>query len=128
LGPAPSACPGEPCPTRSSRRSTASTGYWRTCGSRHEVAVAAELAGLDPAAAELVADDLAAAQILAAARPLDFVLPLIGEAIYDAIATGRRRLDHRRAAAILDRIGAADSVAAHLLLTGPASDKWVERP
>ena len=94
-------------------------------GSRHEVAVAAELAGLDPAAAELIADELAAAQILAPVRPLDFFHPVIGEAVYAGIATGARRLAHRRAATILDRTGGIDSVAAHLLMTGPAGDRWV---
>ena len=87
--------------------------------------VAAELAGLDPAAAELTADRLAAAQILAPTRPLDFFHPLIGEAVYADQALGARRLAHRRAAAILDRAGAANRVAAHLLATGPASDPWV---
>jgi len=94
-------------------------------GSRHEVAVAAELAGLDPAEAELVADELAAALILAPARPLDYFHPLIAEAVYGSIAMGARRLAHRRAATILDRAGATDSVAAHLLMTGPAGDPWV---
>jgi DNA-binding CsgD family transcriptional regulator len=94
-------------------------------GSRHEVAVAAELAGLDPADAELVADELAAALILAPARPLDYFHPLIGEAVYGSIGIGARRLAHRRAATILDRAGATDSVAAHLLMTGPAGDPWV---
>jgi hypothetical protein len=94
-------------------------------GSQTEVGVAAELAGLEPAAAELTADRLAAAQILAPARPLDFFHPLIGEAVYADQALGARRLAHRRAAAILDRAGAADRVAAHLLATGPAGDPWV---
>ncbi len=96
-------------------------------GSRHEVAVAAELAGLDPAAAELIADELAAAQILAPVRPLDFFHPVIGEAVYAGIAPGARRLAHRNAAAILDRSGVIDSVAAHLLMTGQAGDRWVVR-
>jgi hypothetical protein len=94
-------------------------------GSQTEVGVAAELAGLDPAAAELTADELAAAQILAPARPLDFFHPVIGEAVYADLALGERRLAHRRAAAILDRAGAGDRVAAHLLATGPAGDAWV---
>src|SRR5689334_6181632 len=94
-------------------------------GSQTEVGVAAELAGLDPAAAELTADRLVAAQILAPTRPLDFFHPLIGEAVYADQALGARRLAHRRAAAILDRAGAADRVAAHLLATGPAGDRWV---
>jgi DNA-binding CsgD family transcriptional regulator len=93
-------------------------------GSQTEVGVAAELAGLEPAAAELTADRLAAAQILAPARPLDFFHPLIGEAVNADQALGARRLAHRRAAAILDRAGAADRVAAHLLATGPAGDTW----
>jgi tetratricopeptide (TPR) repeat protein len=94
-------------------------------GSQTEVAVAAELAGLEPAAAELTADRLAAAQILAPIRPLDFFHPLIGEAVYADQALGARRLAHRHAAAILDRAGVADRVAAHLLATGPTSDQWV---
>jgi DNA-binding CsgD family transcriptional regulator len=94
-------------------------------GSQTEVAVAAELASLEPADAELTADQLAAAQILAPARPLDFFHPLIAEAVYADLALGARRLAHRRAAAILDRAGAADRVAAHLLATGPAGDAWV---
>src|SRR5262245_16723427 len=94
-------------------------------GSQTEVGVAAELAGLESEAAELTADGLAAAQILAPARPLDFFHPVIGEAVYADLALGARRLAHRRAAAILDRAGAADRVAAHLLATGPADDAWV---
>jgi hypothetical protein len=94
-------------------------------GSQTEVGVTAELAGLDPAAAELTADRLAAAQILAPARPLDFFHPLIGEAVYADQGLGARRLAHRRSAAILDRAGSADRVAAHLLATGPAGDAWV---
>src|SRR5207245_2010213 len=94
-------------------------------GSQTEVGVAAELAGLEPAAAVLTADRLVAAQILAPTRPLDFFHSLIGEAVYADQALGARRLAHRRAAAILDRAGAADRVAAHLLATGPAGDQWV---
>jgi DNA-binding CsgD family transcriptional regulator len=94
-------------------------------GAGSEVAAAAELAGLDPAAAELMADTLAAAQILAPARPLEFFHPLIGEAIYADLAPGARRLAHRRAATIVDRAGALDRVAAHLLATGPSGDQWV---
>ena len=87
--------------------------------------MAADLAGLDPASAELTADALAAAQILAPARPLDFFHPLIGEAVYANLPLGARRLAHRRAADILDRASVADRVAAHLLATGPAGDAWV---
>ena len=95
-------------------------------GSQTEVSTAAELAALDPASAELAADELTSAQITAPSRPLDFFHPLIGEAVYAGIGLGARRIAHRRAAAILDRTGAAaDRVAAHLLVTGPAGDDWV---
>ncbi len=94
-------------------------------GSQHEVVVTAELAGLDVIAAELLADALSAAQILASARPLDFFHPLIREAVYADIPLDARRLMHRSAAALLDRTGARDRVAAHLLATGPAGDTWV---
>jgi DNA-binding CsgD family transcriptional regulator/tetratricopeptide (TPR) repeat protein len=94
-------------------------------GAGTEVAVAAELAGLTSADAELAADALTAAQVLAAARPLEFFHPLIAEAVYADLALGARRLAHRRAAAIVDRHGAVDRVAAHLLGTGPAGDLWV---
>jgi len=63
-------------------------------GSQTEVGIAAELAALEPAAAELTADRLAAAQILASARPLDFFHPLIAESVYADLALGARRLAH----------------------------------
>ena len=94
-------------------------------GAGTEVAVAAELGELDPAEAELTADRLAAAQIFAPVRPLEFFHPLIGEAVYADLASGERRLAHRRAASIVDRAGAFDRVAAHLLATGPTGDAWV---
>jgi DNA-binding CsgD family transcriptional regulator len=100
-------------------------GALAVLGAQTEVAVAAELANLDLDAAELAADELAAAQIFAAARPLDFFHPLIGQAVYASAGLGARRLSHRFAATILDRAGAIDRVAAHLLATGPARDPWV---
>jgi DNA-binding CsgD family transcriptional regulator len=94
-------------------------------GAGTEVAVAAELAELSGPAAELMADTLATAQILAPTRPLEFFHPLIGEAVYADLAPGARRVAHRRAAVIADREGALDLVAAHLLATGPSGDPWV---
>ncbi|MEA2197015.1 MAG: hypothetical protein QOJ25_1066, partial [Solirubrobacteraceae bacterium] len=94
-------------------------------GAGAEVAVAAELAGLDPVEAELTADRLAAAQIFAAARPLEFFHPLIAAAVMQDLAPGAQRLAHRRAAALVDRTGSLSRVAAHLLACGPAGDGWV---
>jgi hypothetical protein len=92
-----------------------------------EVALAAQLAGLDAVVAELTADRLAAAQILAPVRPLEFFHPLIGAAIREDIAPGARRVAHRRAAALVDREGEGwlARVAAHLLACGPAGDPWI---
>lgn len=94
-------------------------------GAGTEVAVAAELASLATSAAELAADRLASAQIFAPVRPLEFLHPLLGEAVYADLAPGARRLAHRRAATIADGDDALDRVAAHLLATGPSGDPWV---
>jgi DNA-binding CsgD family transcriptional regulator len=96
-------------------------------GSGTEFMVAAELAELDPAVAELTADRLAAAQIFAPARPLEFFHPLIAGAVLQDLAPGARRLAHRRAASLVDRAGSLSRVAAHLLACGPAGDPWVVR-
>ena len=93
-----------------------------------EVVLAARLAELDPGVAELTADRLAATQILAPVRPLEFFHPLIGAAVREDIAPGARRLAHRRAAELVDREGGEGSlarVAAHLLACGPAGDGGV---
>ena len=96
-------------------------------GGDAEVALAARLGDLDPAAAELTADRLAAAQILAPVRPLEFFHPLIGAAIREDIAPGALRVAHRKAAAIIDGEGEGSlaRVASHLLACGPAGDAWV---
>jgi DNA-binding CsgD family transcriptional regulator len=91
-----------------------------------EVLLAACLAGLAPAGAELVADRLAEAQILAAVRPLEFFHPLVGACVLDEIPPGARRLAHRRAGALLhEHGGSLERVAAHLLASGPGGDGWV---
>ena len=96
-------------------------------GSGAEVALAARLADLDTAVAELAADRLAAAQILARSRPLEFFHPLIGAAVLEDIAPGARRVAHRRAAELLADEGERSlaRVAAHLLACGPSADPWV---
>ena len=96
-------------------------------GAGAEVVLAAQLAGLDPVAAELTADRLAVAQILAPVRPLEFFHPLIGAAVLEDIAPGALRVAHRRAAELIDRTGERSLalVAAHLLACGPSGDRWV---
>ena len=96
-------------------------------GAGAEVSVAARLAELDPVIAELTADRLAAAQIFASARPLEFFHPSIGAAVLEDVAPGARRVAHRRAAALVEQEGEGSlaRVAAHLLASGPAGDPWV---
>jgi DNA-binding CsgD family transcriptional regulator len=96
-------------------------------GAGAEVMLSARLADLDPALAELAADRLAAVQILARSRPLEFFHPLIGAAVLEDIAPGARRVAHRRAAEVLadQGEGSLARVAAHLLACGPAGDRWV---
>jgi len=84
---------------------------------------AAALAGLDEQAAELAADTLAQARILAPGEPLSFTHPLIGAAIRDDLPALARSRAHRRAAALLAAEGApTEVIAAHLLVCRPAND------
>ena len=96
-------------------------------GAGAEVVLATGLADLDPVVAELTADRLAAAQILAPVRPLEFFHPLIGAAIREDLPPGAGRIAHRRAARLVDRDGSGPlaQVAAHLLACGPDGDPWV---
>jgi DNA-binding CsgD family transcriptional regulator len=99
-------------------------------GAGAEITLAAQLAELDPVIAELTADRLTTAQILARARPLEFFHPLIGAAVLEDIAPGALRMAHRRAAELVGREGQGSlgRVAAHLLECGPIGDQWaVER-
>jgi tetratricopeptide (TPR) repeat protein len=76
--------------------------------------------------ASRVADALVRAEILAAARPLRFVHPIVRAAIHDELAPGERASAHARAARLLAERGREpDRVAAHLLLTEPRGDRWV---
>jgi DNA-binding CsgD family transcriptional regulator len=85
------------------------------------------LAGLDPAAAAGAADELAAAGILEASRPLRFVHPMVRAAIEADLAPGERASLHGAAARQLADEGASERrrIAVHLLATDPAGDDWV---
>ena len=87
---------------------------------------AADLAGLELRGATMVADRLASAQILRAAEPLEFLHPLLRDAVYEDLAAGYRGSLHRRAATLLADSGAPpDRVAGHLLLSPKTADPWV---
>ena len=70
-------------------------------------------------------DELEREQI-AGGRPVRFVHPLVGAAIYGELPPAARSLEHARAARVLDAMGAdAARVASHLLHAESAGDEWV---
>jgi DNA-binding SARP family transcriptional activator/DNA-binding CsgD family transcriptional regulator len=87
-------------------------------GDGAELPAVAALSGLEEPAAAAAIAQLARAEVLRLDRPLGFVHPLIGEAVYADIAPGERELRHEQAAAVRrDLGGSAEQVAAHLMLT-----------
>jgi DNA-binding CsgD family transcriptional regulator len=86
---------------------------------------AALLAGLPLEEAARAADLLAASGILRAERPVEFVHPIVREAVYSNLPTGERALAHRRAARLLSADGAPlEDVATHLVRSEPADEEW----
>jgi DNA-binding CsgD family transcriptional regulator len=90
---------------------------------------AARLAGLDGETAAEVADALVSAHLLVRGppgRPLEFVHPLIRQAVYDSALSAERHRSHVQAAHLLAADGAsAESIAAHLLVAERLGDPWV---
>ncbi|MEX2194220.1 MAG: AAA family ATPase [Thermoleophilaceae bacterium] len=83
---------------------------------------AARLAELPDRVAADAMDDLVATGILVGGTPLRFAHPLMREAIYQDLPTGRRLYEHRRAAEILQARIAPERIAAHLLQCEPTGD------
>jgi len=74
----------------------------------------------------LAGDELAAAGLLRAGQPLEFIHPVVRSSVYESCAAGRRAGNHGRAARLLGEEGAAPArVAMHLLNTPPSGDAWV---
>jgi DNA-binding CsgD family transcriptional regulator len=87
---------------------------------------AAQLAELDEVVARKVCDELRRAEILAAGLPIEFVHPVVRQAIYQEQPEEQRSAAHRRGAEILHSTGAKpQEVAAHLLACAPNGDQWV---
>jgi DNA-binding CsgD family transcriptional regulator len=92
-------------------------------GDGAELRDAAALAGIDTAASQEAADQLAGAGLLVPGRPLSFVHPLTRAAIYNDLPLGKRSRAHQAAARLLAARGAdLDSIAVHLLASDPAGD------
>jgi len=102
------------------------TGALAVLGGPVPLRQAAELAGLDLAAAARQADRLRAADVLAPGSVLEFAHPIVRTAVYESIPPGERALAHAEAAALLERDGAdAERLALHLLRSEPGGDSRV---
>ena len=93
-----------------------------------ELVDVATLTGLDEQAAAGAIATLARVEVLRPDRPLGFVHPLVGDAVYQALSGGERELSHERAAAELTARGATpEQVAAHLMLAPRRGDQQAVR-
>jgi DNA-binding CsgD family transcriptional regulator len=87
---------------------------------------AGALANLERRDAETAADRLRSADVLAPERELDFVHPIVHEALLAELPAARRAALHSGAARLLLAEDApADRIAAHLLSAEPYGEPWV---
>lgn len=87
---------------------------------------AAKLAGLEEERCQALCDRLRQGEILTPGVPIDFVHPLVRQAIYHELSEGERSRLHRRAAQILYETGAsAREAAPHLMECAPNGDQWI---
>lgn len=106
-----------PTPSRAAARAVAILGDGATLPL---VAALAELP--QPVVAEAIGA-LARAEVLRDDYPLDFVHPLVRDAVYGDIPLGTREIQHERAARLLDAAGApVEQVAAQVLKSPPHAD------
>lgn len=95
-------------------------------GDGASLSTVATLSGLTESRVVGATRALVGATILRAGHSLDFVHPLIRDAVYYELPAPERELHHIRAAEHLRDLGAADEqVAAHLLLVQPRAQAWV---
>ncbi len=94
-------------------------------GERAPLKLAADLAGLDEEETREAATELHRAEILAPAGSVEFVHPLIRDALAAKIEPLAAADAHRRAAALLrDRRAPAEAVASHLLHVEAGGEPW----
>jgi DNA-binding CsgD family transcriptional regulator len=99
----------------------ASVAIW---GGKSRLYQAAALAGIDNEDdAGRAADALAAAGLIRPGEPLEFVQPIIGQAVHSSIPSHERSGWHARAAQLLDEADApGEEIATHLLAVDPNGD------
>jgi DNA-binding CsgD family transcriptional regulator len=84
------------------------------------------LAGLDVQAAARAATILTRSDLLGREDPVEFIHPIVRTAIYQGLTAGERTNAHRHAGELLLDTGAPpEQVAAHLMSTLPAGDRFV---
>lgn len=90
-----------------------------------ELRLAAAVGELDEQVAATAAEALIDSGLFQAGRPLGFVHPIVRAAVYRGLQAGARSAAHLRAARAMagERVP-AERVAAHLLATQPAGDRW----
>ena len=94
-------------------------------GDGAQLVEAAEFARLSAQRAGSLADLLAQGAILKRSRPLEFVHPIVREAVYADLGEHERAAEHARAARLLWETGASsERIAAQLLGADPAHDAW----
>jgi DNA-binding CsgD family transcriptional regulator len=94
-------------------------------GAGTELRHAAQLAGLTEREAADAIDALVSADILSPGLPLEFVHPLVGEAVYSDARPAERLLAHARAARLLAAAGTPpERVALQLVPCEPAGSRW----
>jgi DNA-binding CsgD family transcriptional regulator len=94
-------------------------------GGRSELRELLAVAGVEHGRG-IVAMDALEREEIASGRPVRFVHPLVGAAIYGELPPATRSLEHVRAARLLAAAGAdAGRIASHLLHAEPAGDAWV---
>ncbi len=87
---------------------------------------ACSLAGVSETRGRDLCGRLRDAEILAPGQPIDFVHPLIRNAVYLDLPEEERSEAHRRAAELIGSTGgAARELAPHLLACSPNGDQWV---
>jgi DNA-binding CsgD family transcriptional regulator/mono/diheme cytochrome c family protein len=90
-------------------------------GDGGRVAVAAQLAGLDPSTAGSIAHGLRRIEVLGSEEPFSFVHPLVRRSVYDGIPLAERNRLHERAAELLVAGGVPpEGAVAHLTVLPPA--------
>ncbi len=92
-------------------------------GDNSPLAMASDVAGVEPDRARSAADELVRADIFDRGERLGFVHPIVRAALYGDLAPGERQALHTAAASALAADGASpERVAAHLLLTTATGD------